>query len=195
MLEWRFKWVHIAVNLPFVASLLLLMLADGGDVPLWCLVASLMHETGHVAAMLLWSRQPVQVQFGIFGMRMTDDPNSLDYRRKTAVLLAGPLVNLACAAVLWLTGRVGTVMGVHLIIGLFNLLPIESLDGGQALSCLLAMRGDPDRSDRMLFLLSLMGVFFLSAAGFTLLLAGGYNYTLLAVALYLGILMICNHRS
>ena len=195
MLEWRIGNLCLSVNVLFAASLLVLMLADGGDIPLWCLAASLMHETGHVIAVLLLERQPVRVELGVFGMRMLQrESASLGYRRKLCILLAGPLVNLACAGLLFLTGQAGLVMGIHLVIGLFNLLPIEPLDGGQALLCLLAAHGDIGRAETVVLGLSLVLLFGLLVVGFYVLLAGGYNFTLLAVGLYLGLLIVHKHK-
>ena len=184
MLELRLGSLRLSVNVLFLASLLALMLADGGEIALWCLAASLMHESGHVVAALLWWRQPVWVELGAFGMRMQQTDATVGYHRQIAVLLAGPMVNLASAAALALTGRAGMAVGVPLVIGVFNLLPIEPLDGGQALLCLLSQRGDPDRAGRLVFGLSLCLLFGLLVFGFTVLLAGGYNFTLLAVTLY-----------
>lgn len=194
MLELRLGSLRLSVNVLFLASLLALMLADGGEIALWCLAASLMHESGHVAAALLWWRQPVWVELGAFGMRMQQTDATIGYRRQIAVLLAGPMVNLASAAVLALTGRAGMAVGVPLVIGVFNLLPIEPLDGGQALLCLLSQRGDPDRAGRLVFGLSLCLLFGLLVVGFTVLLAGGYNFTLLAVTLYLALLTCYKHH-
>lgn len=195
MFEWSIGKIRLSVTVPFLASLLVLMLGDAGSIPLWCVAASLMHETGHVVAVLLLEKQPVRVELGIFGMRMLrQDTAGVGYRRQMAVLLAGPAVNLICAGVLLLTGQAGMILGVHLVLGLFNLLPIEPLDGGQALLCFLAVRGDIGRAEKTVFALSLVLLFFLLTAGFYLLLAGGYNFTLLAVGLYLGLLILYKHR-
>lgn len=196
MFEWSIGKIRLSVTVPFLASLLVLMLGDTGSIPLWCVAASLMHETGHVVAVLLLEKQPVRVELGVFGMRMLhQDTAGVGYRRKIAVLLAGPAVNLACAAVLFMVGQAGMIMGVHLVLGLFNLLPIEPLDGGQALLCLLAMRGDIGRAEKTVFALSFVLLFFLLTGGFYLLLAGGYNFTLLAISLYLSLLIFFKHRK
>ncbi len=195
MLEWTIGKIRLSVSVPFFASLLVLMLADSGSIPLWCVAASLMHEAGHVVAVLLLGNQPVRVELGVFGMRMMQqDTTALGYKRQIAVLLAGPAVNLLCAGVLFAAGQPGMIMGVHLIIGLFNLLPIEPLDGGQALLCLLALRGEIGKAEKAVFALSLVLLFLLLVCGFTLLLAGGYNFTLLAVSLYLCLLIAFKHK-
>ncbi len=195
MLEWSMGNLRIRLQLPFVASLLLMMLADGEGIPLWCLAASLMHETGHIVAVLALQERPVRVELGLFGMRMLPGDESLCYSRQMAVLLAGPAVNLFTAGVLFLAGNRGVVMLIHLVIGVFNLLPIEPLDGGQALLCGLSMRGDMARAEKSVFALSLVGCSALLLTGFALLFWGGYNYTLLAVAIYLLILIVLNHKA
>ncbi|MGI6264459.1 MAG: site-2 protease family protein [Acutalibacteraceae bacterium] len=196
MFEMRLGRLHIGVNVLFPASLLTLMLLDGGQTALWSLAASLMHESGHVIALLWLEKKPVGVTLGAFGMRIRRlDTAAFSYRRQTAVLLAGPAVNLICAALLALGGKTGVACAVHAAIGLFNLLPVEPLDGGQILLCLLAARGGLPRAERAVFCLSLAVLFALLAAGFTLLLLSGYNFTLLAVAVYLALLIFLQRRK
>ena len=194
MFECRIGNLRLSINVLFLASLLSLMLMDGGVMPLWCLTASMLHEAGHVVAVLLVQRQPVWVELGAFGMRIRQTDSTIGgYRRQLVVLLAGPMVNLLCAGILFFAGHAGLVMGIHVVIGLFNLLPIEPLDGGQALLCALSMHGDINHAEKAVFVLSLCLLFCVLAVGFTVLLAGGYNFTLLAVGLYLGVLIMSRH--
>ena len=68
---------------------------------------------------------------------------------------------------------------------LFNLLPIYQLDGGRALHCALAMVLDIDKVGRISAAISLVCTTFLLAVGLMILLLSGWNFTLLAVALWL----------
>ena len=75
--------------------------------------------------------------------------------RELAAALAGPAVNLLCA---WICSGLGEAWwcftGLHLALGLFNLLPVGPLDGGRALSCLLTLAGREDWAQPVVGLLS-----------------------------------------
>ncbi len=88
-----------------------------------------------------------------------------DPRQEIVVALAGPAVNLAIAAVLYLailtTGRPGalfdlggrdlllTLLAANLMLAIFNLLPAFPMDGGRVLRAALALRMDRVRATRI----------------------------------------------
>ena len=79
----------------------------------------------------------------------------LSYGREIASVLAGPGVNLVCALVLgraaaelsWERGYL--LSGIHMLLALFNLLPLRQLDGGRALYLMLSWLLDPITADRI----------------------------------------------
>ncbi|MEG0779449.1 MAG: site-2 protease family protein [Oscillospiraceae bacterium] len=120
------------------------------DVRLLLLVlsAAALHELGHFAALTLCGGTLSRLTLTAFGAKMTTDAARLSYGREFFVLLAGPLTNLLWAAGLALAARqlhcvwCQTAAGLHLVLGLFNLLPIPPLDGGRMLRlCLTALLG------------------------------------------------------
>ena len=146
----------------------------------------LLHELGHaVAAARYGIRTRDIILLPIGGLarleRMPTDP-----RQELVVAIAGPLVNVAIAAILWvwlsLTGtlvpadQVGLTVGpfferllvVNLGLVVFNLLPAFPMDGGRVLRSVLAMRVGPLKATRiaatigkaMAGLFALVGIFF-----------------------------------
>ncbi len=146
----------------------------------------LLHELGHaVAAARYGIRTRDIILLPIGGLarleRMPTEP-----RQELVVAVAGPLVNVAIAAALWLwlafTGtlvpadQVGLTAGpfferllvVNVGLVIFNLLPAFPMDGGRVLRSLLAMRLGPLKATRiaatigtgMAALFALVGVFF-----------------------------------
>ena len=131
-----------------------------------CLVFGcvLLHEFGHaLAARRYGIRTPDITLLPIGGLarldRMPDSPI-----QEIVVAIAGPLVNVAIAAVLWIylmltggfhalnsLGHFGTSLPMRLLavnVGLvvFNLIPAFPMDGGRILRALLAMRMDYARA-------------------------------------------------
>lgn len=110
-------------------------------------------------------------------------PGGLSYGRELAVALAGPSVNLALGFILAGTGKY-LPAGLSFVLGVFNLLPILPLDGGQALWCALAALSDEDWADRALTVTAGLLTGVLAGAG--VFLAAEYaNFTLLIPALWL----------
>lgn len=195
MLELYFSGVRVRVSLLFPAAMVVLLTLDQTGVPLWCVAASAMHEAGHFLALLLLGNKPSQISVGAFGIRVEQSPHSpLGYRANILVSLAGPVVNLFSFAVVYVTAGMGVPAIIHLTLAVFNLLPIEPLDGGQALFCFLALQMEEAQADHIVFIVSLCTIVPLAVVGFTLLIQSGYNFTLLLVSLYLSLLLLFKRK-
>lgn len=183
MLEWRLLGVRCRVSLLFPALLTALLLWQPDGLSVTCVLASVMHECGHLLAMLSVGCPPDVCTLGAFGMRIEAGQRRLvGYRRALFIAAAGPLVNGAAALVLYLMGERLTA-AVHLTLGAFNLLPASALDGGEILRCALCLMGQERHAAALLRVLSalillplaaLAGYLALSGGNITLLLVGGY---------------------
>jgi len=107
----------------------------------------LIHEFGHVAAAKSFGWRIREVRLLPFGgVAVTDDEGSAPAHEEIVVALAGPLQNavmvgFACA--MKATGVSDPAwwdyfLQSNLLIGLFNLLPIQPLDGGKMLKAVLS---------------------------------------------------------
>ncbi len=180
MLEWRWWGVRFRLSLLFPAAVIVMLSLDKSGLTALCLAASLLHELGHFVMMLLCRDHPACVTLDVFGMRVERRPTQrLGYPALCAVSLAGPLINAACTAVLPSEAAL-----VHGVLAVFHLLPVTSLDGGEALYALLCCRLSEERAARILRGSSAVILLPLAALGFWLLF-GYRNFTLLFVSLYL----------
>lgn len=97
-----------------------------------------------------------------------------------------PGVNLLCAGGMLAAGETAhPFFFASLGLGLLHSLPIEPLDGGLALRSLLSLRLGPRRAGRFATGVSLLFLFPMAVLGFLILLRTRYNFTLLAMSLYL----------
>lgn len=126
---------RIRIRFSFLCfNALLFCLCDGKMIASFYAVC-LLHELGHIAALRLTGGELRSVELSCFGIRMTAAP-AADVKRGAAVLLSGPAANLLLYAVLTLTGKCPETASLSLAAGLFNLLPLSSLDGGALLDML-----------------------------------------------------------
>ena len=74
---------------------------------------------------------------------------------------------------------------INLAMALFNLLPIESTDGGNILYNILMYKTGEEKAKAALKIMSAVFLFFIYVLGFIILFKTKYNFTLLIVAVYL----------
>lgn len=192
MLTFRLCGVPCRISLLFPALLTVLLFYQPEGLTVTCLLASLMHEVGHLLAMLWWRVPPKECVLGMFGLRMRLGEHLSEYGRNIGVALAGPAVNGISAALLWRWGVPQSAM-VHLILAVLNLMPVAVLDGGEVLRNLLCLCGRHSSADRVVRTFSLMVLIPISLFGLHLLLKG--NPTLLIVAVYLSVMTILSYKN
>ena len=109
------------------------------------IAAAVLHELGHAAAAWGWGVPIKTLRLDLFGARM-ELGGMLSYGDELAVAAGGPLVNLLSAALVLplctggdFGGGVGLFCAASLCLGVLNLMPVQSLDGGRMLNALLSL--------------------------------------------------------
>lgn len=150
----------------------------GADGSAFFLVAAACHEAAHVA-MLFWLKAPpATVQVTAMGCRIIPNREKLlSYRQMAAVSLAGPGMNWLLAGALALLGQGESYFaGANLVLG--------------ALHSLLCARMKASTAARVSTALSAACLLPLAVLGFAILLRTRYNFTLLAMSLYLMLYLV-----
>ncbi len=120
-----------------VAGLALVLLADGTGLVRLGLCASLVHECGHLVVYWIFLRRMPPLRLTLAGIGLRANGLWLGRWRETLLLAAGPLANLAAAAVCAvLVNQRATYaryffLAANLCVGVYNLLPVGALDGGR----------------------------------------------------------------
>ena len=110
-------------------------------------------------------------------------PARISWKSPEISTLGGVMMNLLCAAVSVPFSR--RFLYANLALAIFNLLPVMSLDGGRLLWMLLSRRFLPKTCTVTLKLTTFVLLIPLMTAGIVMLFRSGYNYSLLAISLYL----------
>lgn len=184
--------VHLNISYPFVALVTLLLVTDDKGIVICCLLASFCHEMGHIIAMKFFGTKVDRIGLSVFDINIVDTGKA--YREITAeiiITLAGIFVNfvlflLCCMVYNSYNIYILKYFAIaNLTLGIFNALPIESLDGGNAFEIILRR----NFSDKTVYFATLtVSILFVIPLGFFslfILLNSPYNFTLLFATLYL----------
>lgn len=189
MFEWTVGGVRCRVSLLFPALLAALLMVQPDGLAVTCLLAAVLHEGGHLLAMLCLGYPPAACTLSAFGVRLELSGERLPgYRHNLLISFAGPAMNGLAVMLLWMFRRPEAAM-VHLCLGGFNLLPAGALDGGQMVRCMLCLHGGERQAERWLPVFSAFVLLPLAAFSFYLFFSGQGNGTLAVVSVYLVLLL------
>lgn len=182
MLRFNVKGRDISLSFSFFAIIALAAASDTKAVMI-SLLCCMIHEAGHLAAMLGFGVPVNGLCFYGGGIKIVA-PDFLVNRYKEAVILsAGCAVNAAAYAVCALTGFASSEFALaNLMLCVFNLMPFKKLDGGRLAELTIGISG------KRYALFSTLR--FAAAAVMILLLVKAFllhiiSFTLIAAALYI----------
>lgn len=192
MIKFRVSFIEIKVSFCAFALLTFSVIISGKDslIPV-CVISSMIHETAHLYYIIKFSGKPRSITFGAEGL--TIETESFNYTPMQELLITAS--GVVCNFVLFLIFRIVYICHpaellynfsmCNLCLGIFNVLPLRSLDGGQLLLLFLSRKFDLYISEIILNVVSFIVVIPVAVVGFMVLFASRYNYSLLIVAIYL----------
>ena len=119
----------------FFSVLTAFLILDENKIACVTILFSLLHETGHILALLSLKIHPKRISVNVFGMNIELD-GGLSTAEKCFVFASGFTVNLILS-VLFFIGENQLFGFINFIIGIFTALPLPSTDGGSILKTIL----------------------------------------------------------
>ena len=176
MIKTRLAGVQIGADFTFFAVIAMFITLDTTGFALMSLSVCLIHEAGHLTAMLLIGQKPDSIMLRGGGIKIASKCDSM------LVLLAGSAVNIVLFFALYFTLPKTDIYPVmfavlNLVIGLFNLLPVGCLDGKRLLEMFM-----PEKLLRIIEIVTVTAVIAVIIAAFS---RGGVNFTFTAVIIYI----------
>lgn len=183
--------VSVCVSFPAIAFLALALICDKKGTVFLCLVSSFLHESGHITAMKLKGARLKSVAFNLGDVAINADCSNISYSADIFITLSGVAVNLILSLLsltLWFMCKAEIFYNlcvVNLLIGVFNLLPVRFLDGGQLILLFLKKHFLPRFCEKVVDVLTVVFIVPIGIAGLIFIFNSSYNYSLLFAALYL----------
>ena len=181
--------VEISYTLICIAAVCVILNIFEGLV--WCALAVIIHESGHLLAMLKCGHAPERIKISAFEIKIFDSKRqSRSEKQNFFIIFSGPAVNFICFIPFYLLYLLGNEFVLpfaisNLSVGMFNLLPVLSLDGGQLIFIILRQRVGADKAEKIVDIITFITIIPLAALGFIVLFESKYNFSLLFVCVYL----------
>lgn len=182
----------IGISFLFVALITGTIIYDKSLSVLWGVLAALIHEIGHLLAMIIIGDKPESIMFNLFDVAIVDTKRAAhSYKHDVFILALGPILNICIFGLFYFTYSFFEIENLYtfslqnLFLGMMNLLPIESLDGGQILYILFSKSFSQRKTEIIIQIISFVVLFPLLIIGLIILLRSKYNFSLLFISLYL----------
>ena len=136
----------LKIKLSFFFIFIVLALAwTANKFTLLALLAAAIHEAGHLVASKLFNIRVCELDFGLLGARLKTSEALCSYSQEILLCFFGPLFNFFSAGIVYimanskgcLTEEVEFFIFSSLILGVLNLLPIRTFDGGRIIEAAL----------------------------------------------------------
>lgn len=139
MFRIKIRGIYLGVSFGFFAVMFFLFtFAENRQGIFTALICCMLHELGHLTAMLLFSRKPESVIVYGGGIRIIPACRSASSDTKDIIiLLAGCCANFLCAGAEILRAGLDMFAEINLLLGCFNLLPFGYFDGGRVMQMLV----------------------------------------------------------
>lgn len=189
----RFKLgsVLISLSYPLTAAICIVLVVDKSFTAFCGIINAALHELGHIVLLHCFGCKLKSVSLGLFDINIKKQDCRLTINQEIAVALSGAAANLICAGfyfvVFHYTGAwlARTLFISAVFLACFNLLPVESLDGGCALTLLLLKRFSFSAASKIVTFASIVVLAPMTFLGAVVLLNTKYNFTLLFTSCYL----------
>jgi len=176
---------NICVDFTFFAAIALFFYLDKSGYGLMSIVACILHETGHLLAIIAEKKKVESITFYGGGIKIKCNEN-VDV--SFLIITAGSLMNIAIFTVLYFVFPTNYKLQIfaimNLIIGVFNFLPLKYFDGGKLVEKILIKIFSAEKALNILRKTERVTVVFALAGLIFLLVSNLFNPTLVMALIY-----------
>lgn len=174
---------------------------QGQRVIMFALFSAVIHEIGHIVFITFLKEKPCSIDIGLYEVKINSNIDSCSFKEDLLITLAGVFFNFTLALILWITSLSFDSLWIielclcSLCVGLINLVPIESFDGGQLVYIIISRLLSVKAANAIMTVTTIIFVFPFTILGIYLLFSSQYNFSLLFIAIYLLIFIFKKYLS
>lgn len=185
------------VSFPFALMVAILLCCDSTGMMSVSLLSIFLHELGHLIALYFLKLPPRRVNFRLCGIEIVESRLYCGYSAQLAVAASGPMINILFGLILLPFSNMSfaaIISATNIVIGVFNLLPLSQLDGGEILYCIMSAIMTEHKCKIISRVIDIVFVLMLFITGVYMFSMPNHNPTLLITAVYLSVYAIIKHR-
>ena len=186
MMRFKFAGVEFSAHFLVVALMSFAVITDTSEMVCICILSAVLHECGHLCAMFFFGIKPKRITLRAFDIAI-DAKTDKSILADIIITLCGPLSNLLFALVFVCFSK--RLFYSNIVIGLFNLIPVKTFDGGHALHLFLMQFLSEKYADIVIGFITFVLLIPLFIIGILVLFESRYNYSLLFISLYLAAIL------
>lgn len=188
----RFLGVEISFQFYYFALLTIVLIFDKSGGIFCCFFSSFFHEIGHLLAILVLKQKVDRIEFSLFDIKIKSN-YYVSFSKELIITLSGVAFNFILF--LFFIRTIKLFALANLFIGIFNLLPVSTLDGGQAINIILNKFISEEKSVIILNILTVIFAIPIFTLGIIVLFNTGYNFSFLLLGVYLFLTPIYNRKA
>lgn len=168
--------------------LVFIVLLDFSPFVFLIIAAAVIHELGHLIAMLICNVKMECITVYPFGLDIHTSSQAKSYKHEIFIKSAGILINIIALlfCIPFIDNLYVSFFALsNIIFAILNIMPISSLDGGGMLENFLLMYIDPLSVNKVMKIVSFIFIIILWIFAMYMLFYTNYNFSLFAMSLYL----------
>ncbi len=191
-MKFKFLGTEIYISFLFCATLCFMLVIDRTGLIIPTLFAIFVHESGHLLAMWAAECQPRAIRLIPTSVQIIRGFSPKKHG-EVAIAVCGPMANLVIFASLFANylvfdSRQSLKFAIlNLVITIFNLLPVQGLDGGALLTIFIAKFTDIYKAESIVNIITLVLSLVIFLLGVYLWASGTVNISVFIVAVYLAV--------
>lgn len=197
-MRFSFLGIRFFVSFPAIALICISLFAteSGSFLLLMCLLASFLHEAGHLFFIWKFKGKPESIHINPSEIAINCNLADITYKQDFIITVSGVAINLCVCVLCFITYLLHSsnlflnFAMCNLFVGLFNLLPVKTFDGGQMLELLFSRVFTTRTTERLINIITVITVMPLATAGLYILFTSEFNYSMLILAIYYVVLII-----
>ncbi len=196
----RISSIEIVVSYLLICLAAISLIIGAFEGFVWCLFSVLIHELGHIVPMCFFGYKPDKIKISLFEIAICDNSrHKRSFWQNIIIIFFGPFSNFICFILFYLLYLFSNkdflpFAIANLSVGMFNILPVLSLDGGQLMYMVLSRFLNEKNAEKIVNITTFIFIFPLASLGFALLFKSQYNFSLLFVCVYLIFSLVCKNN-